>query len=126
MKVYTCTNCHIPLYFENSQCLNCQPAVCFDPESLTMIPLGAVGGDGAAPTGGGAGAQPYRYCKNAEYGVCNWLIPAGSAAPWWLACTPNRIIPALNSDKNRHRCKNMEAAKHRLVHSPLPPHLPLT
>jgi hypothetical protein len=116
MKVYTCTNCHNPLYFENSQCLHCKRAVGFDPVTLTMITLGA----------GGEGGQPYRYCRNAEYGTCNWLVPAGSDAAYCLACARNGVIPALNSDENRRRWKNMEVAKHRLIYSLLRLRLPFS
>jgi hypothetical protein len=114
MKVYTCNNCRNPLYFENSQCLHCGNAVGFDPVTLTMITPGAI----------------YRYCRNAGYGTCNWLIPAtaafpsAAASPYCLACALNRVIPSLGSDRNRLRWKNMEVAKHRLIYSLLRLHLP--
>src|ERR1700743_369346 len=110
MKVYTCTNCHNPLYFENSKCLHCGHAVGFDPAGLTMITL----------------PGSYKYCKNAEYGVCNWLIPAASDSSFCLACTLNRVIPSLNSNENRRLWKNMEVAKHRLIYSLLRLKLPFT
>jgi hypothetical protein len=103
MKVYTCNNCHNPLYFENSQCLKCGHAVGFDPVTLTMMNLGA--------------GEPYRYCSNAEFGTCNWLVSASSTSSFCLACDLNRVIPSLTSDVNRQRWKSMEAAKHRLIYS---------
>ncbi len=110
MKVYTCSNCHNPLYFENSKCLHCGHSVGFDPATLAMVTLPA----------------PYKYCKNAEYGVCNWLIPADSDSSFCLACTLNRVIPSLSSDENRRLWKNMEVAKHRLIYSLLRLKLPFT
>jgi hypothetical protein len=110
MRVYTCSNCNNPLYFENSVCLNCRHAVGFDPVELTMITLGQDSG--------------YEYCKNAEYGVCNWLLPSGSEAEFCIACVLNRVIPALDNDMNRRRWKNLEVAKHRLIYSLLRLHLP--
>lgn len=138
MKVYTCTNCQNPLYFENSQCLNCGRAVGFDPAQLTMITLAAGKGDMLPGVANDAfsgvanvtflsvanDAPTYRYCKNAEYATCNWLIPAGSDQPYCEACKLNRVIPSLTSEENRLRWKNMEVAKHRLIYSLLRLRLP--
>ena len=109
MKVYTCNNCKNPLYFENSQCLHCQHPVGFDPVNMTMITLKS---------------DLYKYCKNAEFGVCNWLVPSSLEPPYCIACAMNRVIPSLNSAANLHRWKNMEVAKHRLIYSLLRLHLP--
>jgi hypothetical protein len=111
MKIYSCDHCGNPLYFENNQCLNCGRLVGFDPGSLAMHTL----------TEGGA----YRYCKNAEYGVCNWLVE--SAAPgsgYCMACALNRTIPSLGSEDNRRRWRSVEVAKHRLIYSLLRLKLP--
>ena len=119
MRVYSCGHCGNPLYFENSECLNCHHQVGFDPVALTMVTL--EGGKGKA----GAEAWGYRYCKNAEYGVCNWLVPAGSGDTYCVACAMNRVIPALISDQNRGRWRSLEVAKHRLIYSLLRLRLPL-
>jgi hypothetical protein len=111
MKVYTCNNCQNPLYFENSRCLKCSHPVGFDAVNLTMVTLMD-------------GQDTYSYCKNAEYGVCNWLIPAAAKPGFCIACALNRVIPTLDSDQNRLRWKNMEVAKHRLIYSLLRLHLP--
>jgi len=108
MKVYICNNCQNPLYFENSQCLKCSHPVGFDPVSLSMVTL--------------TGKE--RYCKNAEYGVCNWLVPAAGEPSFCVACELNRVIPSLDSDQNKVRWKNMEVAKHRLIYSLLRLRLP--
>jgi len=110
MKVYSCGHCGNPLYFENSECLKCHHQVGFDPATLTMMNLGG---------------DDYRYCKNAEYGVCNWLVPFASGDPYCIACVMNRVIPTLTSDQNRVRWRNLEVAKHRLVYSLLRLRLPL-
>jgi len=110
MKIYTCSNCGNPLYFENNQCLACGRSVGFDPGSLAMHTL----------TEGGT----YRYCKNAEYGVCNWLVGGGDT--YCVACALNRTIPALGSEDNRRRWRSLEVAKHRLVYSLLRLNLPFS
>ncbi|MHA4809774.1 zinc-binding metallopeptidase family protein [Flavitalea flava] len=90
MKVYTCSNCQNPLYFENSQCLNCGHEVGFDPVNLTMITLAPVNQSPGKPdsvpgTKSYSNAinnkELYQYCRNAEYATCNWLIPAVLTVP---------------------------------------------
>jgi hypothetical protein len=120
MKIYTCSHCGNPLYFENNKCLACGRAVGFDPQTLAMVTL---------PQGGGG---EYAYCRNAEYGVCNWLVAAGGAGSqgrggspgYCVACAMNQTIPALGSDDNRRRWRNLEVAKHRLIYSLLRLKLP--
>lgn len=121
MKIYTCSNCGNPLYFENNKCLVCGHAVGFDSKTLSMITL--MEGEGGA----------YEYCKNAEYGVCNWLVPIGVAGKngeagngYCVACAMNRTIPSLDIQDNLRRWKNLEVAKHRLVYSLLRLNLPLS
>jgi hypothetical protein len=109
MKIYSCDHCGNPLYFENNQCLNCGRSVGFDPGSLAMHTLKAGG--------------PYRYCKNAEYGVCNWLVGGGDGA-YCVACELNRTIPALEKEDNLRLWKSIEVAKHRLIYSLLRLRLP--
>jgi hypothetical protein len=122
MKVYTCNNCQNPLYFENSQCLKCAHPVGFDAVNLTMITLTA--GKGKVFSNATNKKALYNYCRNAEYGVCNWLVPAAKEPAYCIACALNRVIPTLDSDQNRLRWKNMEVAKHRLIYSLLKLHLP--
>ena len=111
MRVYSCGHCGNPLYFENSECLKCHHQVGFDAVTLTMVTL--------------EGNKDYRYCKNAEYGVCNWLVPVSSGDTYCVACAMNRVIPTLTSDQNRARWRSLEVAKHRLVYSLLRLRLPL-
>ena len=122
MKVYSCNNCQNPLYFENSVCLKCSHPVGFDPVSMTMITL--TRGNGKVFSNATRGKDLYSYCQNAEYGVCNWLVPAAGEPGYCIACTLNRTIPDLGSDQNRARWKNLEVAKHRLIYSLLRLHLP--
>ena len=79
MKLYTCSNCHSLIYFENNVCLHCGYSLGFD--ANTTFP---------DHTGFGKGTdvfsniqnkqQKFRYCKNAEYGTCNWIIPASAGS----------------------------------------------
>src|ERR1700731_139472 len=108
MKIYTCSHCGNPLYFENNKCLVCGRAVGFDPQTLSMVTL---------PESGGG---DYAYCRNAEYGVGNWLVGGGGLAGaagsqggggspgYCVACAMNQTIPALGNDDNRRRWRNLE------------------
>jgi hypothetical protein len=69
--------------------------------------------------------RQYRYCINAAYGTCNWLIPVDALSDTCTACQLNRTIPSLTTEENLLRWKNIERAKHRLVYSLLRLHLPV-
>ncbi len=124
MKLYTCSYCHSLIYFENNICLHCGYSLGFDASSLSLITL--------IPEGDNVYSniqnkkEKFRYCKNSEYGACNWLVPASSGAEYCPACELNRIIPDLKNEENLKRWKNIEIAKHRLVYSLLRLRLPVS
>lgn len=123
MKLYTCSNCHNLIYFENNVCLHCANTLGFDASSLSLITL--------IPESNGIFSniqnrqQQFKFCKNAEYNTCNWLIPASQTTPYCLACDLNRVIPALDNRENLKRWLNIEVAKHRLIYSLLRLRLPI-
>ncbi|MCP6726276.1 zinc-ribbon domain-containing protein, partial [Klebsiella pneumoniae] len=69
--------------------------------------MSALEGDGVAL----ATKQPYRYCDNAQHGVCNWLIPADSTERLCEACRHNRVIPDPSIPLNVERWGKIELAK---------------
>lgn len=127
MKVYSCKNCLHLLYFENSLCISCQHPVGYDAgqgsivtlEKIEATPEVARYADMTDP------AAVYKFCQNASYGTCNWLIPIHQASPFCLACQLNRIIPPLAAPRMLDRWKRIEVAKHRLVYSLLRLQLPV-
>jgi len=112
MKIFQCDNCQYVLFFENSYCDNCdhlcgyhdksQKMLTFDPKPSTLI--------------SDAKGLPYKYCKNKDYDVCNWLLPADDAEDFCTACQLNRIIPNLSEEKNLYKWHKLEIAKHRLIY----------
>ena len=122
MKIYTCGNCHSLLYFENNICLSCGHSLGFDPVSLTLLTLKPK--DETSFSDILDKSSVYRFCKNAEHGVCNWLISASQETPYCQACALNRVIPSLTSEENKKRWKKIEEAKHRLIYSLLRLQLP--
>jgi len=122
MKLYTCTNCNNPLYFENSTCLNCKHVVGFEKDKFGLLTLDRTS-NGYSPVN--TKDEEYRFCSNATHGTCNWLVPVSQLSPFCIACELNRVIPALSSDKNKEKWMRIEIAKHRLIYSLLRLRLPV-
>jgi hypothetical protein len=123
MKLYTCSHCHSLIYFENNICLHCGYSLGFDAISLSLVTLVPEGKNQYANIKDNQ--QKFRYCENARYGTCNWLMQPNHTSEFCSACDLNRVIPALTSDENMKRWKNIEVAKHRLVYSLLRLRLPV-
>jgi hypothetical protein len=123
MKVYACSHCKNPLYFENDTCLACKHAVGFDAATLSMITL--EDGKPGELMDIGNRKKLFRWCENAAHGACNWLVALEQPSHFCLACELNRTIPDLSNNENLSRWKRMEVAKHRLVYSLLRLRLPL-
>jgi hypothetical protein len=122
MKLYTCTYCKNPLYFENSTCLNCNHAVGFEAGKFNLVALDSYP-VGYSPVNNKN--EVYRFCTNSTHGTCNWLIPVSISSPFCIACELNRTIPELSNNKNREKWIRIEIAKHRLVYSLLRLKLPV-
>ena len=123
MKLYTCSNCKSQIYFENNVCLNCGYTLGFDADTLSQVTLVTVGQSVYSDLQNKD--QKFHFCKNAEFGTCNWIIPQSNASIFCKACNLNRIIPDLNNTGNLKLWKNIEVAKHRLVYSLLRLRLPV-
>ena len=123
MKVYSCSNCNNLIYFENSFCLKCKFPLGFDANSLSMVTLKT--GTNNRFSDNKDQKRIFKYCHNAQFGTCNWLIPANDESDFCIACGLNRLIPDLSSPDNLTRWTKIEAAKHRLVYSLLRLHLPV-
>ncbi|MGB8170262.1 MAG: putative zinc-binding metallopeptidase [Chthoniobacteraceae bacterium] len=100
MNHFRC-QCGNALFFENTACLQCGNAVGYDPADGKMRKID----DG------------FVRCRNgSEFGVCNWLVPAGGPA-YCTACRLNRIVPDPSVPENLDAWRRMEAAKRRVVYT---------
>lgn len=123
MKLFKCQNCDQLLYFENTRCERCGYALGYLWETRELSAL--------TPTENGAWqalAEPdrhYRYCANATYDVCNWLVPADAPETLCFACQLNNTIPDLSEPEHLLRWRKIELAKHRLVYALLRLGLPV-
>ncbi|MBN3521300.1 putative zinc-binding peptidase [Algoriphagus lutimaris] len=112
MKIFECGKCFQPLYFENQSCEKCGHLVGFSNAELDLKTfengLGSWKSDGDN--------FEFKFCKNKEFGVCNWLIPASDQDDFCVACKLNRTIPDLSDAENFKRWQKLEIAKHRLIY----------
>jgi hypothetical protein len=122
MKLFKCQSCGQVLYFENRACGRCGHRLGFlhDRETLSALePAGDAWSALAAP------GRRYRFCANAAYDVCNWLIPDHSADTLCHACRHNSVIPDTSVPQKLEAWRVIEYAKHRLIYTLLHLHLPL-
>ena len=123
MKLFTCQSCSNLVYFENVKCERCGHALGYLPQPNEISALEPQENNQyhalADPQ------QQYKYCSNAQHGVCNWLVPANDETGFCLACRHNRTIPDLTQPGNDLLWGKIERAKHRLFYTLLRLKLPL-
>lgn len=112
MKIFQCGHCNHSVFFENNKCDNCghltgfrdqdRKMLTFDPQRDSLI--------------SDREQIEYKFCKNKEYGVCNWVIEKNDPEDFCHACQLNRTIPNLSAKKNFKKWRNLEVAKHRLIY----------
>ena len=122
MKLFECQKCNQLLYFENTSCENCGSRLGYlrARETLSVVePDGPVWKALAEPE------KRYRFCANAEYDACNWLVDDAQPSPYCAACRHNQTVPDLSVPENLLPWRKIESAKHRLMYSLLKLKLPL-
>lgn len=114
-RAYRCA-CQAPVFFRNSQCLNCGEPLGYEPGigDLRSLQPGSTPGSWW-PVGDDIRGE-YRRCANFESPVgCNWLVPVEDPEGLCVACRLNRTIPDLRDEDNRRYWRVIETAKRRLV-----------
>jgi hypothetical protein len=131
MKTLSCSACGTRVYFENSTCLSCGHNLGFDAVTLSMAAVAAVAPDVAlfrkvgSAVGFKDGLAEVRFCDNAKYGTCNWLVSGEAEGNLCKACACNRTIPNLSEPGSLDAWREVEHAKKRLVYSLLRLGLPV-
>jgi hypothetical protein len=121
MKLFVCESCSNLVYFENRSCESCGSKLGYDPMSNEMR-ASRTGNNGVAsdrPEG------QLRFCRNAEYDACNWLVEPDSSDDLCACCRHNRTIPDLTDNLNLARWQKLELAKHHLFYGLLRLRLPV-
>jgi hypothetical protein len=122
MKLFKCQACGQFLFFENTTCGKCSRRLGYIADAGALSALEPDDGGWRALAMRG---KPYRFCANAGFDVCNWLIEANSNEIFCRACRHNRLIPNLGDPANLMPWHKIEVAKHRLIYSLLALGLPL-
>src|SRR5205809_7801197 len=90
MKLFSCQGCGQLLYFENVRCENCGRRLGYLPDQSEITALEADGAALAAPE------KRYKFCKNNDLAVCNWMVPVEGHEEFCAACRHNHLIPDLS------------------------------
>ncbi len=126
MKYFTCDTCRQPVFFENTQCLNCDAVLGFVPEKQKITTLINDKEELWRGVEQQTDTQYYRKCRNYfENNVCNWMIPSESHDELCISCKLNRTIPDISNQENVIKWARLETAKRRLIYSLLQLKLPL-
>jgi hypothetical protein len=123
MKLFRCLACGNVVYFENRVCTRCGHRLGYVPELGIMCALEPTGGPAWTPVG--ADGAPRRFCANADYDACNWLVPAAEPDRLCRACRHNEKIPDISVPEHLEAWRRIEFAKHRLFYSLMRWRLPL-
>ncbi|MFT4173764.1 MAG: putative zinc-binding metallopeptidase [Rhodocyclaceae bacterium] len=130
-RAYRCV-CGQPIYFPNSQCLNCGRALGVEPCSGHVHPLEPMDDTGWRLADEPDTARSYRRCANLNTPAgCNWLVEpefadtGGTSDGLCLACRLNRVIPDLSHGDNGLLWGKLEQAKRRLVSQLIALRLPI-
>jgi hypothetical protein len=125
LKLFKCQNCGQILYFENSVCTKCSHSLGYDSAVSRLLALEPVPEADNIWQAVGAPDRTYRFCSNASFGVCNWLIDVASPDAFCLCCRHNATVPDTSVGDNLANWAKMETAKHRLFYSLVRLKLPL-
>ena len=122
MILFDCQVCSQTLYFENTACEKCGHRLGYVPEDQDLYAMVRAGHNWqiAGDTG-----RTFRFCANARYNVCNWLIPSDQVGHYCVACRHNHTVPNLSKPGNDELWRLMEIAKHRLFYTLLELKLPI-
>jgi hypothetical protein len=122
MKLFKCQHCGRLLYFENNKCEKCSRRLGYLPEVATVSALEPEGDNWRALA---MKDKLYRFCANAQFDVCNWMIEASAPDIYCAACRHNRTVPDTSVASNLVAWQKIEIAKHRLFYTLMKLNLPL-
>lgn len=117
MRVFHCDHCGHLLFFENTQCLQCERLVAYLPDLGLVGSLDQNDDDTWRSPLAAAEGRLYRLCRNyRDQRVCNWAIAAGDRA-LCDSCELTRVIPDLSREGATQSWYRLEVAKRRLLYT---------
>jgi hypothetical protein len=112
MRTFACQNCGQLVFFENSNCLNCEAKLGFEPGENEVITVLDVGADAQLDRFDGEPGSFFR-CANAGLVRCNWLV--ANEGELCVSCELTRTRPADGDARGLERLVAAEAAKRWLL-----------
>jgi len=123
VRLFRCGACENLVYFENRSCVQCGHRLGYDAATGYLLSLETLQHDCWSAVN--SGGERYKFCANARYDACNWLVPRSSGKQYCLACRHNGALPDLSDTIQLQKWQTTEFAKHRLFYSLLRWRLPL-
>lgn len=111
MKIFQCSHCDFPVFFENTFCESCGSALGYLDSENDIFSNTSENPNWIFKN------QTYVYCKNHDLQACNWLVPTDSSTGYCTSCNLNRTIPDLSVLEYKESWQEMEIAKHRLIYA---------
>ncbi|MFB9052070.1 putative zinc-binding metallopeptidase [Formosa undariae] len=111
MKIFQCSHCDFPVFFENTSCESCGSALGYLDFENEML------ANNTTQLKWDVNGESYTYCKNKNLHACNWLVPVNDDNGFCTSCELNRTIPDLAIPEYYERWQIMEIAKHRLIYA---------
>ncbi|MDK1488812.1 putative zinc-binding metallopeptidase [Sinorhizobium sp. 7-81] len=122
MKLFQCSNCGQPVYFDNRVCVACGGQLGFLPEKSAMYTVAPA--DGGLWQSAVLPSRSLRFCANAATDVCNWMLTDAEAGPYCSACRHNRIVPVTDKPEGLRRWQRIGQAQRHLFYSLIRLNLP--
>ncbi|SFI15344.1 zinc-binding metallopeptidase family protein [Modicisalibacter xianhensis] len=124
MRTYDCV-CGNRLFFDNSQCLNCEREVGWCPACARIAALEPLAEGGYRCTYEDCGAALLKCLNYSEHQVCNRMVAMqgdiaegeGEASALCDCCRYNDVVPDLSIPGHLERWAALEAAKRRLFYT---------
>ncbi len=117
MRLFRCDNCGNPVYFENRSCIKCGCRLGFVPDDIGLFALQPDATQAERWRRIDQQQFLYRYCPNAAFDVCNWVIRAESPETYCQACRYNGLVPDPKTRDGLRRWRAICDAQRHLFYS---------
>ncbi len=116
MRLYRCDNCGNAIHFDNRTCVACGFRLAFVPDAMAMHTV-VPDADGERYRRLDQQQFVYRFCPNAAYDICNWVVPADKAETYCIACRHNGLVPDPTTELGLKRWRAIGEAQRHLFYS---------
>lgn len=120
MRLFQCSHCAAPVYFDNMTCLRCEYALGYAYESGLMAAFAVDEAgewrapDAAKPTGK---PEPCRPCANRAVLSCNWMLDTDDSGDLCQSCRLTSVYPDQSVEENVLAWQTCELSKRRWLYA---------